>query len=342
MKEFTGFKKGIDLGGWISQCDNNDYSEKHFSEFITERDFDNIKAMGLDHVRMPFDYNVVMTDEGEFIEAGFKHIDFCLDECEKRGLNVVLDLHKTAGFVFDNLECFDFFDSAELQDLFVKLWLEMTRRYGTRKNAVFELLNEVTDESVAQKWNAIIKRTVAEIRKINTDIRIIIGGIFNDSIYGLTLLEKPLDDNIVFTFHCYSPLIFTHQRAYWVKDMPSDYTLNYPVSEREAKTRSRELFGETYSGEFEDSDKLLSPEYFERMFAEACRIAEENDVPLYCGEYGVIDQAAPESTLNWFADIHAAFEKLGIARAAWNYKQKDFGITDEHYADIRDELIKFL
>lgn len=342
MKEFTGFKKGINLGGWLSQCENNDYSEQHFTEFITERDFDNIKAMGLDHVRMPFDYNVIMTDEGEFIESGFKHIDFCLDECEKRGLNVVLDLHKTAGFVFDNHDCFDFFDSTKLQDLFVKLWIEMTRRYAERKNAVFELLNEVTDEAVAQKWNAIIARTVSEIRKLNTDIRIIVGGVLNDSIYGLTLLEKPLDDNIVFTFHCYSPLIFTHQRAYWVKEMPRDYTMNYPVSEHEALTRSQEFFGEAYSGEFEDSGKPLSSEYFERMFAEACKIAEENNVPLYCGEYGVIDQADTASTARWYADIHGAFEKLGIARAAWNYKQKDFGLTDEHYADIRGELIKLL
>ena len=343
MKEFTGFKKGINLGGWLSQCENNDYSEQHFTEFITERDFDNIKAMGLDHVRMPFDYNVIMTDEGEFIESGFKHIDFCLDECEKRGLNVVLDLHKTAGFVFDNHDCFDFFDSTKLQDLFVKLWIEMTRRYAERKNAVFELLNEVTDEAVAQKWNAIIARTVSEIRKLNTDIRIIVGGILNDSVYGLTLLKKPLDENMVFTFHCYSPLVFTHQKAYWVKEMPSDFSLGYPVSEKEMYEKSRSLFGDSYSGEFnrENEDRIGS-EYFERMFNEACGIAEKNDVPLYCGEYGVIDQADTASTVRWYADIHAAFEKLGIARAAWTYKQKDFGLTDEHCADIRDELIKLL
>lgn len=341
MKEFTGFKRGVDLGGWLSQCDNDDYSEKHFSEFITEKDFDVIAGWGLDHVRLPFDYNVIMTDGGEFIEAGFKYIDFCVDECEKRGLNAVLDLHKTAGFVFDNFDCFEFFDNEKLQEMFIKLWLEMTRRYGDRKNVVFELLNEVTDEAVAEKWNGIVRKTIGEIRRLNRDIRIIVGGIFNNSIYGLTLLEKPEYDNIVFTFHCYSPVFFTHQAAYWVREMKPDYSVKYPLTEKQAKEETERVLGR-YSDEFDGSENPLSAAYFERMFKEACRIAEENGVPLYCGEYGVIDRADTESTLRWFEDIHAAFEKMGIARAVWTYKNKDFGITDEHYSDVRDKIIKLL
>ena len=343
MKEFTGFKKGVNLGGWLSQCDNNDYSEKHFSEFITEKDLDVIKGWGLDHVRLPFDYNVIMTDSGEFIESGFKYIDFCVDECEKRGLNVVLDLHKTAGFVFDNLDCFDFFDSAELQELFIKLWREMTHRYGNRKNVVFELLNEVTDEAVAGKWNVIVEKAVGEIRKLNKDIRIIVGGIFNNSIYGMTLLEKPCAENMVFTFHCYDPLIFTHQKAYWVAEMPSDFELPYPIPESEMYRRTVGLLGERKDNTLDkDNNEMISSAYFERLFAEACRIAEQNNVPLYCGEYGVIDRADPECTVRWFEDIHAAFEKMGIAHAAWTYKEKDFGISGEHYNNVRDELIKLL
>lgn len=342
MKEFTGFKRGVDFGGWLSQCDNNDYSEKHFSEFITEKDFDTVASWGLDHIRLPFDYNIIMTDDGEFIETGFRYIGFAVSECAKRGLNVVLDLHKTAGFVFDRDDCFDFFDDKRLQDMFVKLWLEMTRRFGTCKNVVFELLNEVTDEAVAQKWNKIAARTIGEIRKVNRDVRIIIGGIFNDSIYGLTLLEKPEYDNIVFTFHSYSPLFFTHQKAYWVREMSPDYSSEYPVTEKKALEESHNIFGDRFDDEFDGSENMLSSAYFERMFRQACEIAEKNDVPLYCGEYGVIDRADAQSTVRWYEDIHAAFEKMGIARSAWNYKQKDFGLIDEHLDDVRDRIIKLL
>ena len=34
MKKLEGFQHGINLGGWLSQCD---YTEERYSTFITER-----------------------------------------------------------------------------------------------------------------------------------------------------------------------------------------------------------------------------------------------------------------------------------------------------------------
>ena len=36
MKTWKGYQKGVNLGGWFSQCD---YSEDRFNNFITEDDF---------------------------------------------------------------------------------------------------------------------------------------------------------------------------------------------------------------------------------------------------------------------------------------------------------------
>ena len=74
--------------------------------------------------------------------------------------------------------------------------------------------------------------------------------------------------------------------------------------------------------------------------AEAVAAAEKQGVPLYCGEYGVIDRADPEDALSWFRMIHTAFEKYGIGRAAWSYRQMDFGLSDARMDDVREELIK--
>ncbi len=52
--------------------------------------------------------------------------------------------------------------------------------------------------------------------------------------------------------------------------------------------------------------------------------------------------AAPEGVLNWYKDIHQAFEECGIGRAAWSYKEMDFGIIGEHYEPVYDELVKNL
>ena len=71
-------------------------------------------------------------------------------------------------------------------------------------------------------------------------------------------------------------------------------------------------------------------------------MAEERNVPVYCGEYGVINLADPQDTLNWYKDIHAAFEKYGFGRAAWSYKEMDYGLSDEHISGVINELIKYL
>ncbi|MBR6851235.1 MAG: hypothetical protein IKM88_13450, partial [Lachnospiraceae bacterium] len=82
--------------------------------------------------------------------------------------------------------------------------------------------------------------------------------------------------------------------------------------------------------------------FYEDLFAPALEKAEKDGIPLYCGEYGVIDLADPEDRLRWMKDIHAVFDKHGIGRALWNYKEKDFGFVDESFATIRDRFMEIL
>jgi len=58
MLKSRGFYKGINLGGWFSQCD---YSEETLDFFITEKNIQKIASWGADHVRIPFDYNIFET-----------------------------------------------------------------------------------------------------------------------------------------------------------------------------------------------------------------------------------------------------------------------------------------
>ncbi|MEE5989796.1 MAG: hypothetical protein V3G41_03885 [Lachnospiraceae bacterium] len=52
--------KGINLGGFLSQCE---YKEEHYKEFITEDDIKKIAAAGFDHVRLPVDYNIFENED---------------------------------------------------------------------------------------------------------------------------------------------------------------------------------------------------------------------------------------------------------------------------------------
>ena len=346
MRVFEGYQKGVNLGGWISQCVS--YEKEHFDTFITKADIDRIAAWGLDHVRLPIDYDIIVSDDGTWKEEGFGYIDSCLSWAKAAGLNVILDIHKTKGYMFDTKEVADgdlFFREKELQDFFVALWIEMAKRYGQCKDFVaFELLNEVINPAVSTIWNGIIRRTIEAVRAVAPDTYILVGGVCYNSVSCVSKLDDPYDDKIVYNFHCYEPLVFTHQAAYWVVDMPADFHIDYPKTAAEYREAGKNIAqascGALFENGIEADDKGVI--IFEKLFADAVAYAEKKNVPLYCGEYGVIDQAPLADTVRWFEDIHAVFEKHGIGRAVWNYKQKDFGLVDPHYADVLDELVKNL
>lgn len=341
MKELKGFMKGVDLGGWLSQ---GSYDREHLDSFISAADIETIADWGLDHVRIPVDYNVFEADDGTLKNDGIEILDKALEWCEKYGLNIVLDVHKTFGFSFySGYGEVGFFDSVEYQERFYRLWERLSQRYGKHPERIaFELLNEVTDKSYSSRWNAIAKKAITMIRRYAPETLIFIGGYWNNSVDALPDLDAPYDDKIVYNFHCYDPFLFTHQAAYWVDGMPADFRIGYPGDITEYRTKTREL-GLAQMQDYADvPDKGFDSEYFEKRFVNAVKLCEERGCALYCGEYGVIDKAAPEQILNWYKDINAAFTKFGIGRCTWNYKKMDFGLTDERLKNVIGELVKYL
>ncbi|MGN0699689.1 MAG: glycoside hydrolase family 5 protein [Oscillospiraceae bacterium] len=342
MSEFKGFVRGVNLGGWLSQCG---YEKEHLETFITAKDIERIKSWGADHVRLPFDFNIILDSEGRVKPDGFLYLDRAVEWCMKQDMNIVLDLHKTVGFSFDKGEReTGFFDNKGYQDIFVNLWIELAKHYASFEERVaFELLNEITDAEFAQPWNDIARRAVAEIRRFAPMNYILIGGIYNNSIYGLTLLDKPYDDRIVFNFHCYDPLIFTHQKAYWIDNMPSDYELAYPGPTEVYLADTERLLNEGLAGGLKSyTEPTVNIKFMEMEMKAAIEAAAKYDVPLYCGEYGVIDVAPDEDAVRWYEDMHSLFELYGIGRAMWTYKAKDFGIIDEKRKGIYNSLIELI
>lgn len=342
MRILEKYQNGINIGGWISQC--SEYTQEHYLEFITENDILNIRNMGFDHIRVPVDYNVIQDQNGAVIESGLTHIDNCIAWARKYSLNMILDLHKTAGYSFDEYESSSsFFTDHKLQDQFINLWRELAIRYGQNEDMLaFEILNEIVDTNVVEQWNQIAKRCILTIREFCPTITILLGGVDYNSVNSIKLLEKPLDENIVYNFHCYEPLIFTHQNAHWVKNMIPNYHTTYPktLEEYQEDTKNTGLFYP--SPLFDPKIKKMGKEFFEQLFEEAIRIATERNVPLYCGEFGVIDQAPLKDTLAWYQDIVSIFKKYNIGSAIWNYKQMDFGLIDPHYSAIKDDIVSLV
>lgn len=312
-----GFHKGINFGGWLSQCD---YSKERLDNFITEDDFRKVSEWGADHVRIPVDYNIFENDDGTYKSDGFERVEKAVQLCRKYGLNAVIDLHKTAGFSFDNYGENEsgFFESAELQERFYRLWEQLAMRFSDYEdNVAFELLNEITDRDFIDEWNRISLECIKHIRKYAPKNLILVGSYWNNSAEAVKDLAPPADDRIVYNMHCYDPIKFTHQGAYWTDMINKDDRFSFEEAE-------------------------ITPALFEKLFMSAIEKADKYGVSLYCGEYGVIDICSPEDTVKWFRCINSVFEKYGISRCAWSYKGMDFGFTDNRLDSVRNELLKYI
>lgn len=345
MKKFEGFQKGVNLGGWISQFAK--YDHDHFRTFITKDDIAYIASLGFDHVRVPVDYNVLEDEEGNLLESGFAYLQNCLSWCREYGLHMLIDLHECYGYSFDPLKVDmdrrKFFYDEALQTRFLNLWKEIAVRFKDYPDIVaFEPLNEVVLWEVVDAWNALIQKYIKTVRAIAPKTWLVIGGVCYNNVLAVKLLDPPADDKIVYNFHCYEPTIFSHQGAYWMVQFPSDYRISYPQSVETYRKETERILKDTTGTLFLEEVTEMGPGYFDIIFRDALQAAEKFDVPLYCGEYGVIDLADNASKLRWLKDIHEAFARHAIGHALWNYKEKDFGIVDERFREIKDDFIACL
>jgi len=330
--------RGINLGGYLSQCT---HSSKDYAEFICEEDIKRISNWGFDHVRLPFDYDVLETKNGKVIKDGYDLLQTIINWCRKYQLNVILDLHKAFGYDFNNAgnnKKNNLFSDEFLKKRFVGLWKKIAEAFGTYDYLAFELLNEVVESENADSWNKLIDITVEEIRKITADTPIIYGGIQWNSAKTVCLLEKPKNKNIIFTFHFYEPLLFTHQKAHWVEAIDNEKDIFYPQT-MEYYQQQSVVLGEQGETVVKSTAKTMGPEFIENLILEAVSAAQNAGVSIYCGEFGVIDKAPLYDTLRWFEDINKVFRKHKIGYAVWTYKEKDFGLIGKHYDDIRGDLI---
>jgi glucan 1,3-beta-glucosidase len=175
-------KRGVNLGNWLvlekwmspglfhgvdaedetQLCrllDDTTRAERyrvHRDEFVTERDFAHLAALGLDLVRIPVPYFVFGGHE-PFVGC-VDHLDRAFDWAERHGIEILLDLHTVPDSQngYDNGGmvgvCKWHLDPAKV-DLALDVLGELTERYGGRPALwAVEVLNEPIS---AEMWELV-------------------------------------------------------------------------------------------------------------------------------------------------------------------------------------------
>lgn len=169
----TVLLRGVNVGGWLVQeawmnltnapCQaeafrvlderfGRETRERLFSvyedNYLTEADFDNIRALGMNVVRVPFAWWNILTDDGELRADAFTRLDWAVRCCAERGMYVILDLHAARGSQNnqDNsgeMNGSNLWKEPSYQDQTVFLWEQVAAHYKDEPAvAAYDLLNE--------------------------------------------------------------------------------------------------------------------------------------------------------------------------------------------------------
>lgn len=228
------------------------------SAYFTESDFDNLQALGLNVVRLPFWYRNIVDGSGEIIPNWYERFDWFIDQAGKRGIYVILDFHGVPGSQNgsdhsgldggeDKLKASEFFFGDEAlvkanQELFYDIWDLIASRYqNSPVVAGYDLINEpyctyryssgYSDQELHEKLWSVYDQAYDRIRVIDPDHL-----IFMEATWDPKDLPHPDTygwEQVVYEYHNYLYDDYDNDKGLQISNMRKKLNLinnaNYPV-----------------------------------------------------------------------------------------------------------------
>lgn len=330
--------KGIGIGSWLNLehfmvgLPGNDFqirqsfedvygaenAERFFDslmrEFVSEEDFRFMQELGINLVRVPFNYRLFIDDErpDEWKKTGFDCFDYLFRLARKYQIYVLPDLHTVPGgqnpdWHSDNGTGYTlFWQYGVFRQQMVMLWKEIALRYREEEYLLgYDILNEpfiIPDQIdtgegedmatgfVAAHANDFLsdfyKQVTEAIRSVDREHIIFLEGDHFASDFAC--LKGITDEQTALTFHYYPTV--------WYENL---YDKDYDREERARK--------------------------FEEVFRRLIRIREEFERPILCGEAGYeIASNGMKDTLPLIELTFQLFKKYKVSFTLWSYKDACF------------------
>jgi len=330
--------RGVNFGGWFSKVDAIQEKDPatfvdlrtHIETFLLPADFRRVKEWGFDHVRLPVDYfNVFEETSLRPTEPILDLLEVAIDGLTAAGLDIIFDLHKCPGHDFHAgaRHAQEFFSNPVKREECKRVWRYIAERFGSRANVALELLNEPVAEQSAD-WDTVKDELSAHIRRYAPHSKLVVGSNRWNNPKEFDHLTPLRDDNVVYSFHFYSPLLFTHQLAPWLDGEVFQARRPYPGDYAIAPGTEHRL-------PLEDGrwDRARMEHELESVF----RFRDKYQVPIACNEFGVfVGGANRVSQLKWMRDFVAILDEQGIGFSYWNYKNLDFGLVSRGESAFAD------
>ena len=276
--------------------------ELYRKSWITEKDFKTVKSFGMNTVRLPFQYTVLMDEDKPYSlrKDAWVWLDRAVEWAEKNELSVILDLHGAPGRQsgMDHTGRVNYnrlWKDKEYQDQTSWLWKEISRHYMTNPTiAAYDLLNEPwggTEEELCD----IIFRLFKEIRNLGDKHIMIFPGHYSGIDFYIEDIE-PNFTNYIYTAHFY----------------PGFFGWGAPVPQ---------VHAEFIGNGLKDWQKKM----------------ERLNIPLLVGEFNVVSKKAGGGEM--MRRYYDVYEEYGWPATMWSYKvlTKQGGIKEMNWGMVTNE-----
>ncbi len=230
----TVLLRGVNAGGWLimenwmnltnapSQLEAFSVLDERFGKekrealfeiyednFWTEADFDNIKALGMNVIRLPFAWWNIVLEDGTLREDAFRRLDWFVAECAEREIYVVLDLHAAPGSQNGDDHSGDItgaylWDREENMALTEYIWKEVARHFnGNTAVCAYDLLNEPggkLNSTGKMQWDY-FDRLYKAVREIDKDHVIMMESCWDPE--NLPAPDQYGWENVMYQYHFY-------------------------------------------------------------------------------------------------------------------------------------------
>jgi len=325
------FSKGVNFSEWFES------PSAEVIPFInyTEQDFIDVKNLGADVVRLPIRLHS-MTSGPPYYTINpilFKLLDIAVDWAEKYGLYIILEnASSRPGHPTDD----------DVDKILLPVWTQMANHFKNRTSyVIYEIFSEPYGSITSARWGEIQGKVIETIRRYDQDRIIIIGGTDWNSIDALSAVPNYKDPNLIYTFHFYDPVLFTHQGADWMGP-PSYASLKgvpFPYDKKRMPRIPSDLKG-TWISDFLAHSYPNAATYkaLSDQLNKAVAFSLKRDVPIFCGEFGVLrTNCRNEDRVRWYKYVANALSIRNISRTSWDY-YGDFGIFNIKNGNFDYEL----
>jgi len=305
--------RGVNLTRWW---------ENDQTQMLTADGIKDLHGLGFDFVRLPLSTKWLTMDDKDEQAEKLTRLRCDLISLLNRGLAVVVDLHAPQRFQ-KNLEKNPDMAVTRLGSLWESLQPVLD---GLPPDRVFlGLYNEPQIEN--KIWWGIQGKVLKKLRAVFPQNTFVVSAGPHGEPWNLAQM-KPYDDkNVIYEFHYYEPVFFTHHGANW---FPADDPIRktapvaYPV---DAGSSTEEVDPDV-------KNYIAAGWNRARLAVDIGQIADwkkRNGVKIACLEFGVYRPFTDADSRNrWLRDMRELLEQNGIPWALWEYRG-GFGLLDDNW-----------